>query len=252
MTEEELRLQKRLADLKQRSEQSGIYTYTGFLTLAEQEVFYGSFPDLDESEYKLWGGFEEAERKALRFGSYEKLCYDEDFPICCIEITPVNKKFADKLSHRDILGAIMNLGIERSLIGDIIVKEDLYFVICLTRISEFISGSLLKIKHTVVKCRVTESMPESVLPKIQVMNPVVNSLRADGIISKVFHISRNENENMFAKGLVFVNGREISKGSSLLKEGDTVSVRGCGKFRFAGTSHVTGKGNYSIKVEKFV
>lgn len=62
----------------------------------------------------LYGGREEAERKILRFGSEAELGYEQPFPICCIRIRPLSAKFADKLSHRDYLGALMNLGIERS------------------------------------------------------------------------------------------------------------------------------------------
>lgn len=71
----------------------------------------------------LYGGREEAERKILRFGSEAELGYEQPFPICCIRIRPLSAKFADKLSHRDYLGALMNLGIERSTIGDILPGE---------------------------------------------------------------------------------------------------------------------------------
>lgn len=252
MTDNETLLQNRLVDLKERCEKGGHYTSTAFLTLAEQDVFFKTFPMLNEDEFTLWGGFPEAERKVLRFGSEKTLWYEEEFPICCVEITPTAKKFAEKLSHRDVLGAIMNLGIERNLLGDIIVKEDVYYVICLTRISEYITEELKKIRHTTVRCGISEKMPEGAMPDVQILNPVVSSLRADGIVSKVFHLSRNESEALFSRGLVFVNGRETIKGSILLKDGDLVSVRGNGKFRFSGTSHVTGKGNYSITIEKYI
>lgn len=252
MTEEEIRFQKRLTDLAGRCESSGCYTCTGFLTLAEQDIFYKTFPGLPETDFLLWGGFEEAERKVLRFGSYEKLWYEEEFPVCCIVIRPVMKKFAEKLSHRDILGALMNLGIERNLLGDIIIKEDVYYVLCLKRIAEYLVGSLKKIKHTVVEAVLSEKMPEGASPEIQILNPTVSSLRADGMISKVFHMSRNESENMFAKGLVYINGKEAPKGSVCLKEGDAVSVRGFGKFRFSGVIRETAKGNFSIRIEKYV
>lgn len=252
MTDEENMFRKRLLDLAGRCENSGCYTCTGFLTLAEQDLFYKTLPELPETGYMLWGGFGEAERKVLRFGSYERLWYEEEFPVCCIVIKPAMKKFAEKLSHRDILGALMNLGIERNLLGDIVIKEDTYYVICLKRIAEYLADSLKKIKHTVVEGEISETMPEGVSPEIQVISPVVSSLRTDGVVAKVFQLSRSESESIFSKGLIYINGKEVLKGSALLREGDTVSVRGHGKFRFSGIVRETAKGNFGIRIEKYI
>lgn len=252
MTPEETLLQKRFADLRRQSALNNRYTYTGFLTLAEQELFYQSIPQISVQEFRLWGGFTEAERKVLRFGSPEALWYDEDFPLTCIVIRPVSVKFAEKLSHRDVLGALMNLGIERSLLGDIVIKENYCYVMCLTRIADFITRELGRIKHTEVICSLSETMPEDATPNLQELSLIVTSMRADGIISKVFHLSRNESDTMFSRGLVFINGREASKSSVNLKPEDVVSVRGYGKFRFSEVSHETKKGNLSVKVYKYI
>ncbi len=252
MTQEETILQKRFADLKRQSELNKRYTYTGFLNLAEQELFYQTMPDISTLEFRLWGGFAEAERKVLRFGSPEMLWYDEDFPLTCIVIEPVSVKFAEKLSHRDVLGALMNLGIERSLVGDIIIKESRCYAMCMTKFADFIAHELRKIKHTVVTCSLSEKMPENAAPELQALSLIVTSLRADVLISKVFHLSRNESDMLFSKGLIFVNGREMSKSSVNLKSGDVVSVRGYGKFRFSDVIHETKKGNLNVTVYQYI
>lgn len=69
------------------------------------------------------GGVDGCERQILRFGDEESLGYDAGFPICCIEIKPLIEKFADALTHRDYLGALMHLGIERSTLGDIMIRD---------------------------------------------------------------------------------------------------------------------------------
>ena len=71
----------------------------------------------------LFGGAAGAERVMIRFGDEESLGYEQPFPIAIIKAEPVSPKFAEKLTHRDFLGAILNLGIERSTVGDIIVRE---------------------------------------------------------------------------------------------------------------------------------
>ncbi|MGN0165848.1 MAG: YlmH/Sll1252 family protein [Lachnospiraceae bacterium] len=252
MTSDELQLQKRFEDLKRQSESNNRYTYTGFLTLAEQELFFVTMPRLLPEAYSLYGGFPDAERKVLRFGSPEQLWYEEEFPVSCIEIRPVSAKFAEKLSHRDVLGALMNLGIERSLLGDIAVKEKVCYVMCLSKIAEYITEQLGRIRHTEVNCYLSDSVPKDAAPDMQELSLISGSLRADGIISKVFHLSRAESEGLFTKGYVFANGRQVKKASVLLKENDVVSVRGYGKFRFGKVSHETRKGNLGITVYLYV
>ena len=74
-------------------------------------------------KYILFGGCDGTERNIARFGNSEELGYEEDFPIVCLEILPKSEKFAEPLCHRDFLGALMNLGIERKNIGDISVMH---------------------------------------------------------------------------------------------------------------------------------
>jgi len=252
MTPEETILKKRFADLKRQSELNNRYTYSNFLNLAEQELFYQTMPQISVQEFRLWGGFTDAERKVLRFGSPETLWYNEDFPLTCIVMKPVSVKFAEKLSHRDVLGALMNLGIERSLLGDIVIKESCCYVMCLTRIADFIICELSRIRHTDVTCSLSETIPEDAAPDLLELSLIVTSLRADGLVSKVFHLSRNESDMMFSRKMVFVNGREVPKSSANLKPGDVVSVRGYGKFRFSDVSHETKKGNLSVTVYKYI
>ena len=75
-------------------------------------------------------GTEGCERQMLRFGSEETLGYEEAFPISCVVIRPSAPKFAEELTHRDFLGALMNLGIERDVLGDIIVRDAVGYVFC--------------------------------------------------------------------------------------------------------------------------
>lgn len=252
MNDEETKLARRLKELAARSFNNGIYTFTDFLGLAEQNVFFTILPGLLCSGYELFGGSEEAERRVIRFGSPDELMYDEDFPVCCIRIKPLMKKFADELSHRDVLGAVMNLGIERSTIGDISIKEDAVYVMCLEKISEYICENLNRIKRTSVSSEVIKELPEELRPEFAEVVIHCHSLRADGIISKLFNISRNESSALFEKSMVYINGKTSIKSGVMLKDGDRVSVRGYGKFIYEGDCHVTRKGNYRVIIKKYV
>ena len=116
-------LANRLRELADKSYGQNIYTFSGFLGLSEQDVLWRLEKELSYAGMTLAGGFVQSDRKIVRFGREEEFGYDVAFPIACIHIQPVMKKFAEKLSHRDFLGALMNLGIERSTLGDIQVGE---------------------------------------------------------------------------------------------------------------------------------
>lgn len=250
-TEEEF-LQKRIIDLANQSYRNNIYTFTGFLNPAQQDLFYRSLSEIGGVEYRLFGGVEGCERQILRFGGEESLGYEEPFPISCIEIKPLMAKFADTLSHRDFLGALMNLGVERTTLGDIFLDGKTGYVFCLKKVEEYIVENLTRIRHTTVKCTVLEEVPGAVEPKLEPVNLIVSSLRLDGIIARYFHLSRSRSLLLFREKKIFVNGRCMENNSGICKEGDVVSVRGYGKFIYKGCVHETKKGNLSIVLEKYV
>ncbi len=149
-------LRNRFRDLAEKSFQQGIFTFTGFLGLSEQDIFWQEEGKLSHAGYRLEGGCQAADRVVARFGSPEELGYEVPFPIVCVHIRPLAQKFADDLSHRDFLGALMNLGIERSTIGDIKVGEREAYLFCLDSIAGFICENLSQVRHTHVKCSLTE------------------------------------------------------------------------------------------------
>lgn len=111
MNRDEEFLIKRIKDLAEQSYRTGLYTYTGFLNQQEQAVYARVRKDTAPVTAMFSGGVDGCERQILRFGDEESLGYDAGFPICCIEIKPLIEKFADALTHRDYLGALMHLGI---------------------------------------------------------------------------------------------------------------------------------------------
>ena len=109
-------LEKRFAELADRAWQQNLFVFTGFLSLVEQEVLWRSAAKAGV-HIELYGGMDGAERCMGRFGDPEEFGYEEPFPICAVKIEPLAEKFAENFSHRDFMGAILNLGIDRSTIG---------------------------------------------------------------------------------------------------------------------------------------
>lgn len=237
---------KRVAELARKSYEHNIYTYTGFLGMAEQDVFFGMQHEIKDIPYKLFGGSEDCERQVLRFGSKESMGYEEEFPVVCLSVRPVLEKFSDDFSHRDFLGAIMNLGIDRSTVGDIFIQGRSAYLFCTDKIAPFIAENLDKVKHTHVRCA-----PEDAKVCIPAREPeeiklTVSSERADGIIAKIYQLSRNQSLLLFREKKVYVNGRINENNSYILKRGDMVSVRGYGRFAYYGCEYETKKGKLSV------
>ena len=243
---------KRLYDLAQQSEKQNRFTFTDFLNEAECAQFYACRHAFKGFGATLWGGHPDADRLMLRFGDPEQLGYEEPFPIVCVHIAPLQEKFAEKLSHRDILGAVMHMGIERGNVGDILIDEKQAYLFCTPPMAEYICRELERIRHTSVSCSVTDQPPETFTQETESGTAQVPSERADCVISKIWHLSRGDSNFLFLSGRVFINGAEAKKSSVSLQSGDKVSVRGYGKFRYLGETGKTKKGNLIIAYEKFV
>lgn len=250
MNESERIFKNRVLELARRAFSRGCYVYSEFLTLDEQDMLCGM--ELDEScaSFSLKGGFEAAERKVACFGD-EGLCgYTEEPPIACILISPLSRKFADELSHRDFLGSLMALGFRRSVLGDIILRDNSAYLFCLESVSPFIVEQLDKVKSTPVSCAVTEA-PEIAheLPELSSVN--VASERLDAIIAAVYKLSRSESQQLISQGKVYVNSRLTENLSFSPEEGSIVSVRGFGRFIYEGVEKETRKGRLRVAVRVF-
>ncbi len=248
--EDEIRqLQKRFLELAARADGRGRYAYTQFLTLAEQDVLRRMERQL-AAPFVLEGGYESAERRLACFGREEDLGYPASPPILCVNIAPTGKKFAGELGHRDFLGSLMGLGIERRLLGDIQITEGEGYLFCLEEIAPYICDNLLQVARTTVHCEICEP-PEKLSVPPEPTDVVVASQRLDALIAAVWRLSRSEAQQLLEKGMVFIDGRLVESPSHNLKEGDLVSVRHKGRFRYEGTLRETKKGRLRVSVRVY-
>ena len=245
MADERELLRKRFLELAGKAD--GYFTYTDFLGLAEQSLFNEVRTKI-RVPYREFGGADGCERIIVRFGDTEELLYDPGFPITCIEICPKSKKFAERLSHRDLLGAVMSLGITREVVGDIVVRENKSYLFCLDSIASYIIDGLTRVKNTDVYAARCEQIPEGELYRTESVRVQVSSERLDAVIAKAFHLSREDAQALFKRGLVFVSGRECESVSYTPKPHDKISVRGYGRFEHLGFVSETKKGKLNIEI----
>jgi len=239
---------KRLTELADRSYNSGQFTFTDFMSVAELAVYYENEAAFRFACPKLFGGCDLSERMMIRFGSEEELGFSQDFPIRTLLIKPLASKFADDLNHRDFLGALMNLGIKREMLGDIFVKDKEACVFCKDSIADFIIENLTRVKHTSVKVEVTDETEELTSPDLEDKVIQVSSQRIDAVIAKVYNLSRQEALSLFPEGLVYHNGRNCTENARTLRPGDVISVRGKGKFEYSEEMGLSKKGKLNCRV----
>ena len=250
MSQEQQLFMKRIRQLEEASWQESRYVFTDFLNEAE----YSDVLSLGEPAcgMQAYGGFPGAERVMVRFGDPAVLGYEEPFPVTILRIRPLMEKFADTLTHRDFLGAILNLGIDRRVIGDILIDQTTGYAMCSSVMADYLSENLIRVKHTSVRSQPVSALPEGLEPKLATLQIQAGSNRLDAVIAQVYRLSRSLAQELIRNGQVFINGRAALSTSVPLHEDEEVSVRHHGKFRYIGPVGQTRKGNLRIQIAQFV
>ena len=245
MNEQDL-CKKRLIDLSKQADFKEIVTFSDFLNLNEQNIYHTIPKDL-YTKTKLFGGYEGAERQMIAFIP-DALCYEWNYPIKCIHIVPKYPKYAEKLTHRDVLGALMNLGIERSRLGDILCLDNDYYVFCDEDIFSFIMLELNKIRHTLVDLsEETEYQHLQANIQLEESYDMIASNRIDCIIAKALHLSRSESAQLLASEKVFINAKCVTNCNQSCESGAIISVRGKARFVFENCNTTSKKGKLRVK-----
>lgn len=230
-----------MKELAERANRKGICTFSDFLNLQEQKIALGA-----SNEVVLWGGTDVAERKIACFGANAL----QNFPISVLKIEIVGGKFASKITHRDVLGALMRLQIAREKIGDLFVGKDCYAVLH-ESVASFVVQNLNSVGRNTVKVQFADGVPKEYYPKKEEKIVAVSSNRLDAVLSKVFNLSREQSMQLVALQRVFVDGLICEKATKPLQQNETVSVRGYGKFTFGEQCGTTRKGKLQFSVWLF-
>lgn len=198
----------------------------------------------------LFGGYDGAERKLL--GAFPEWQEPENelFPI---SVLFARKKYPRELSHRDYLGTVLSLGIERDKIGDILVTEDGAYIFVLEDIAGFICDNVSKVSGCGVEVLICE--PDSVVipeKKFCKIEAVAGSLRLDAVVAAMLKLSRNEAKTKILSGKVSVNHTEILNGDFMLKENDLLSVRGFGRAELSEIGGKTRSERVHITLKKYL
>jgi len=246
MDKEELFI-RRIRELANMAYQRDIITFTDFLNLNERNILNSqNFRKLGVIA-ESFGGYENAERQMVAFHP-DALAFTWEYPIDCIRLEPKALKFSEELSHRDYLGAILNLGVDRSVMGDIIMDGKCACFFCADRMTDFFLENLCRVKHTTVLASRIDDPGEIPSPSLTPVSGTCASVRLDSLIALAFGTSRSSIVHCIEEGLVFVNGKLVTSNGYEPKEGDIISVRKKGRFIFDGVTRQTKKGRLGVQI----
>lgn len=145
----------------------------------------------------------------------------------------------------------MHLGAERETIGDIFPAEGGAYVFCLETAARLAEELLLTVRKTSMTVERTEPPAQVLAPELTDETVRVSNERADAVVAHLYNLAREKAQQLFREGLVFRNGAQLMNESAVLKEGDIISVRGFGRFRFAGVTGLTKKGKKTLLVQRY-
>ena len=215
-----------LSDLKDKSETWHRSLASSFLNEEEQAAMQKLFPESSLVRYD--GGYPDARKKKVIFLADEE---DDFSDIVCIQ-AEIDQRFR-KISHRDVLGALMSLQIDRHSFGDFWIADDHIYLYTSETMARFLIDNLIRINQLSVSFEVTNERPVQVFA-VKRIQAVCASERMDAIVAGLTHCSRSEAKEMIRQGLVQLNHITLEAPDELAYNNVTISIRGTGRFTYLG------------------
>lgn len=203
-----------------------------------------------EYQFLYFGGGPECERRMLGVFPEWQTLEEGLFPI---RILKISSHYGEPLSHRDYLGSILGLGIQRNKTGDILIHQNDAYVFVCKDIAEYLCSHLEKIGNRGVQVSLAEPgqlpLPER---KFEQLSLVVASLRLDAVLAGILRISRSEAEKLIAAGKVQADHKPAVQGAKPLEENTLLSVRGFGRYELQQVDGMTRKGRIHLSVKRYL
>lgn len=219
----------------------------------------------------FWGGYPSAERVCLfLLPDYLLACLPEervtdgdeevlkellreelDEAVCALRIS--GSRY-ETLTHRDYLGALLALGLERDAFGDIAVQNAHEAVVfCPKRLIPFLTESLSRVARDTVRCSVCvidEHFTDG--RKYAPIHATVASARLDCVVAALTNLSREAAQTAVRSGLVEIEFETEERTDAVLTPPVTLSVRGYGRFILRAFDGETRKGRLRLRADKLI
>ncbi len=233
-----------------RAFQNQKFELTDFLDPHQQDIAERVINSFPEVTAVFHGGFINSERKKVGiFPAFWNLG-PEDLGIDVLSLGG-NFNFAT-LSHRDVLGALMSLGLRRDKLGDIFLEEDTAYVAVDHSVSKYVMDNLVQVKNVGVQVTlVDKEILAEETDYTKEISGTVSSLRLDAVSSTGFGISRSKMAGLIKAERVKLNWRPTKDPKASVKEGDVISLRGKGRVEVSEVGGISRKGRYHLTLRRF-
>lgn len=239
----------KLVDFAGQALKNRKYKLSGFLTPFEQEMANTIANSLGDLNVEFDGGFVGAERQRAAF-CHEDFAGTPAFEIAVIK-AEWNGEFV-RLSHRDVLGSILSLGVDRECIGDIIATKEFAKILVDKKLADYFIANLKRIGEAGVETSLDElSSIEPKEERVKEIRATVASLRADSIAAAGFGMSRSKMAAEIAAEKVKLNWQTVKNAAQSIKEGDILSMRGRGRLEVSEIRGQTKKGRIGVLLKRF-
>lgn len=227
-------LMRRAQDLFYTADARGVPRHSGFLTGREQDLCRAAMHKCGCESYVFDGGWADAERKVLCITPPD--CLWNEQPVACVQLCLSLPAGASQPEHRDYLGALMGLEIDRSCLGDILPDPrtpGMAYLFCLEDKAEFICRELTGVGKFPVKAEVcsTELAAAVPQPERKMKTGTLASLRLDAALSEMMGTGRSQAAEYIAAGRVEINHLPEQRQHAPVYEGDIFTVRGKGRWQ---------------------
>ena len=206
-----------------------------FLSPGEQAALSDLLSAWGHPRHLFWGGYEGAELQVLCLEPPD--AWQEE-PLGFLRLTALAAA-GDKLpGHRDYLGSILGLGLDRACLGDLLPdpqEPTVFYAVVLADKLEFISMELTSAGHCPVRTEICDTLPQTILQgqEHELREATVSSLRADAVLAAMMHTSRTRAADYIAAGRVEINHLPLRAAHEPVYARDIFTVRGVGRYRLA-------------------
>ena len=235
----------RLSDAIKMADIKNIPSFLGFLNEREFSICK-SFLEKEHIKHSFFGGYSDALRVFVAV--LPDWADDVRFPFVCLKF---EFKSTYSLSHRDFLGTIMSLGIERDKVGDILVSEGNAFVFVSKSVSDFCIENISKVGGVGVSISLYEG---EVLRNqgFEEISTTIASDRADCVVGAICNLSRERAKEFILSGNLIVNHIICESITMKIKNNDVLSLKGKGKFIVLNLDDKTKKGRTKLILNKYL
>lgn len=221
--------------------------FVGFLDL-QQAALAQSMASRSAVQTVLWGGYDDAER--VVFGAFPDVL-EPDTAQVPVDALEIKFRRSATLTHRDLLGSLMALGIERDTVGDILIEQGRAVLFVRRELADHIAQQLVRVGRegveAVVTAQPTLPPPRALLP----ISSTIASPRLDCVVTVLAHCGRSAAAELIVRGMVMQNGRVSDSVSAEVEEGDVLTVRGVGKFRIEALGPRTKKQRLAFRAGQY-